>query len=214
MVVNLDHRFGAGKDYSGPQNKFAKKIFENMGANMVMRAGSGLPYTRQKNVTSGNGDNSSAVVFSMNHRAAMKGKLNGFNLPWQHCVDLRIDKDITLVWKKKEERNDESKAKESSLNLCVEILNALNTKNILNIYRYTGDPNDDGYLSAPENQNGINNNVDQHSFRDLYESKIANPVYYSIPRGVRVGGILNFWVQNFYHLLKNATTCSMIRTRK
>lgn len=189
IVLSTDYRFGQGKDYRGPEASWAKMIFENFGGNLVFRAGSGLPYTRQENVTSGNGDNSSAVIFTMNQRATMKGKLNGSNLPWQYRMDLRFDKNIELIWSKGEGDN---KGKSSNLNIYLVVLNALNTKNIINLYRYTGDPDDDGYLAAPENQNLIANQVDPQSFRDLYMSKIANPEHYSIPRRVRIGVVLNF----------------------
>ena len=189
IVLNTDYRFGEGKNYLGPQASWAKMIFENFGGNLVLRAGSGLPYTRQKNVTSGNGDNSSAVIFGMNQRASMKGKLNGSNLPWQYRADIRLDKNIALIWKKAE---GENKGKSSNLNIYVQILNVLNTKNIINLYRYTGDPKDDGYLSAPENQSVINSALDPQSFQDLYASKIANPSHFSIPRRARIGIVLDF----------------------
>jgi hypothetical protein len=189
IVLNTDYRFGTGKDYKGPEASWAKKIFDNLGGNMVLRAGSGLPYTRQHNITSGNGDNSSAVIFGINQRTSLKGKLNGSNLPWQYRMDLRIDKNIALTWKKGE---GDDKGKSSNLNVYVQILNVLNTKNVINLYRYTGDPDDDGYLSAPENQTGIDGYLDPQSFRDLYTSKIANPTHYSIPRRVRVGIVLDF----------------------
>lgn len=189
IVLNTDYRFGEGKDYKGPQAKWAKMIFENFGGNLVFRAGSGLPYTRQDNVTSGNGDNTSAVIFTMNQRSSIKGKLNGSNLPWQYRADLRLDKNIKLMWKKGE---GDGKEKSSNLNVYVQILNVLNTKNVINLYRFTGDPDDDGYLAAPENQNGIENYLDPDSFKDLYASKIANPGHYSIPRRCRVGVVLDF----------------------
>jgi len=189
IVLNADYRFGKGKDYRGPQASWAKMLFENFGGNLVLRAGSGLPYSRQKNVTSGNGDNSSAVIFTINQRASLKGKLNGSNLPWQYRADLRLDKNIPLVWKKGE---GEDKGKTSNLNVYVLILNVFDTKNVINLYRYTGDPDDDGYLAAPENQNSINAYLDPQSFRDLYTAKISNPSHYSIPRRIRVGLVLDF----------------------
>lgn len=189
IVLNTDYRMGHGKDYKGPQAKWAKKIFENFGGNIVLRAGSGLPYTRQSNVTSGNGDNSSAVVFGINQRASIKGRLNGSNLPWQYRADLRLDKNITLIWKKAE---GDGKEKSSNLNIYVQVFNLFNTRNIINLYRFTGDPDDDGYLSAPENQAGINSQLDPDSFIDLYNAKIANPTHYSIPRRCRIGLLLDF----------------------
>ncbi len=189
IVLNTDYRFGSGKDYSGPQASWAKMIFENLGGNLVMRVGSGLPYSRQKNVTSGNGDNSSAVVFGINQRTSLKGKLNGSNLPWQYRMDLRVDKNITLVWKKGE---GEDKGKTSNLNVYVQVLNVLNTKNVINLYRYTGDPSDDGYLQAPENAALTTGAVDPQSYVDMYTAKIENPSHFSIPRRIRLGIALDF----------------------
>jgi len=187
IVLNTDYRFGNGKDYRGPQAKWAKMIFENFGGNIVLRAGSGLPYTRQNNVTSGNGDNTSAVLFTINQRASMKGNINGSNLPWQYRADLRLDKNIELKW-----GGEGDKAKSSNLTVYVQALNLFNTKNVIDLYRYTGDPDDDGYLQAPENQNNIEGSLDPQSYKDLYTVKMANPTHYSIPRRIRIGVVLDF----------------------
>ena len=76
--------------------------------------------------------------------------------------------------------------------MYVQILNVFNTKNVIELYRYTGDPDDDGYLSDPGSQAGIDNYQDPQSFKDLYTSKIANPAHYSIPRRIRIGITLDF----------------------
>lgn len=189
IVLTTDYRFGQGSDYKGPQAKWAKVILENLGGNLVFRAGSGLPYSRQRNVTSGNGDNTSLVITNMNQRTSLKGRINGSNLPWQYRADLRVDKNIPLVWSKED---GENKGSSSNLNIYVVVMNLFNTKNVINLYRYTGDPDDDGYLSAPQNALGISNKLDPQSFTDMYASKIANPAHYSIPRRVRIGLVLDF----------------------
>jgi len=189
IVVNADYRFGTGKDYSGPRAKWAKIIFENFGGNVVFRSGSGLPYSRQKKVSSGNGNGGNQIIFAQNDPTTLKGKINGSNLPWQNRVDLRLDKNIPLIWKKAE---GETKGKSSNLNIYVQVLNILNSKNVLNLYRYTGDPKDDGYLTAPVNQISIAEKQDPESFIDLYQAKIANPGFFSIPRRVRLGLTLDF----------------------
>ena len=78
------------------------------------------------------------------------------------------------------------------MNVYVQVLNVLDSKNIINLYRYTGDPDDDGYLSAPENQALITGALDPQSYQDMYASKIANPSHYSIPRRIRIGVVLDF----------------------
>jgi len=39
------------------------------------------------------------------------------------------------------------------------VLNLLNTRNILNVYNYTGNPEDDGYLSSTLGQTNTATNV-------------------------------------------------------
>jgi len=189
IVLNADYRFGSGKDYRGPNAKWAKMFFENFGGNIVFRAGSGLPYSRQSNVTSGNGNGGNQIIFLQNDRTSLKGKMNGSNLPWQNRIDVRIDKNIPLIFKKGE---GEDKGKVSNLNIYVQILNVLNAKNVLNLYRYTGDATDDGYLDAPQNQNSINGTTDPEAYKDMYNAKVGNPSFFSIPRRIRIGLTLDF----------------------
>ena len=50
ISASVDYRYGSGKDYDGPV-LFGKNILENAGANMVLSAGSGTPYSKQSNIT-------------------------------------------------------------------------------------------------------------------------------------------------------------------
>lgn len=184
ITVVADYRYGRGKKYNGPTiTKRIKgteqvkiyRILENTGANMTFNGGSGLPYSRQSNVTS-------ALLGS---GAVLDGSINGSRLPWQFRMDLRIDRDFYL------KRKDENK-RAHYMNVYVLVLNVLNTKNIMGVYRYTGNPDDDGYLQAPEYQAQIAANVDPTSFRDLYSVSINNPYNYSLPRRIRLGVIFNF----------------------
>jgi len=185
IAIVADYRYGRGKKYKGPT--FTKRIkgtdqvkiyriLENTGANMTFNGGSGLPYSRQSNV-------SSALLGG--GATVLDGSINGSRLPWQFRMDLRIDRDFYL------KRKDEKK-RAHYMNVYVLILNVLNTKNVMGVYRYTGNPNDDGFLQAPEYQAQINANVDPMSFRDLYSVSINNPYNYSLPRRIRLGVIFNF----------------------
>ena len=60
------------------------------------------------------------------------------------------------------------------------------------VYPATGNPDDDGYLAAPEWQREINEQLDPQSYRDLYAIFINNPGNYSAPRTIRLGVIFNF----------------------
>jgi hypothetical protein len=186
ITINLDYRFGEGKDYKGPQFNRKKKdatqtvqIFKNMGANLIFHIGSGSPYTRY----------TSAVPYGPSPgRSSIAGSLNGSNKPWQFRTDLRIDKNITLLWGKK----DSDKRKQANLNIYLQVLNLLNTKNILNVYSYTGNPDDDGYLASATGQANVARSVSPQAFTDQYSIYLNNPSYYARPRTIRIGVLLDF----------------------
>ena len=189
IVTNLDYRFGSGKDYhgltwtrrKGTDNEKAIQIFANMGANVTFRAGSGTPYTRQASATQ-------EASFNQVQRPRLEGSINGSNLPWQVRMDLRIDKDIEVKWG----RGDGEEKKKSFLNIYLVVLNALNSKNVMDVYRYTGNADDDGYLASAVAQSQIASQNDPQSFRELYSIKVNDPRNYSIPRRIHLGLTLNF----------------------
>jgi len=191
IVLNYDYRFGSGKDYRGPQAAWAKAIFQNLGGNVIFRVGSGLPYSRLENVVSGNGNQplSQQVIAGLNQPSQLGGSVNGSNMPWTYRMDLRIDKNIPLSWGKK---GGEEKGKTSNLTVYLQVLNVLNTQNVLAVYRYTGDPKDDGYLSSGGGQQAINGAYSPQAYIDQYNAKLANPGFFSIPRQTRIGVVLNF----------------------
>jgi outer membrane receptor protein involved in Fe transport len=177
--VFFDYRFGRGADYNGPVVKREKKdkaplqVLNNTGLTMTLTGGSGTPYTRSRNIYS---------QLSAGTRL-LQGTYFGSRLPWQFRMDIRVDKDIPLVLG--DERN-------GNLNIYFSINNVLNTKNVINIYPATGNPDDDGYLAAPEWQREINEQLDPQSFRDLYAIFIDRPWNYSSPRTIHFGVIFNF----------------------
>lgn len=181
--ILFDYRYGSGKNYSGPRTnrKNGKRPIDwlsNTGFSLTIVGGSGVPYTASRNVTSplSGGNN------------LLKGTYNGSRLPWQFRMDLRVDKDIYFKLNKAEGDN----AKTAYINVFLQVLNLLGTKNVIDVYPYTGNPNDDGYLTAPEWQRQINSQVDPQSFRDLYGVYVDDPGNYSQPRFIRLGLIFNF----------------------
>jgi len=68
----------------------------------------------------------------------------------------------------------------------------LNTQNVTAVYPATGSASDDGFLTSPEWQNAISQQVDPQSFRDLYAIQMNNPYRYSSPRTIRLGVMFNF----------------------
>lgn len=180
----LDYRYGAGREYNGPRISREKKdkapvnILENAGFTLTVLGGSGTPYTASRNVNSPLSATSNLL----------KGTYFGSRLPWQFRLDLRVDKDFDLNLYKK----DGEDAKKAYLNVYLQVLNLLDTKNVLGVYPATGNPDDDGYLSAPEWQRQINNQTDPIAFRELYEVYVNSPGNYSSPRQIRIGVMFNF----------------------
>jgi len=63
----------------------------------------------------------------------------------------------------------------------------------LNVYNYTGNADDDGYLASTQGQLSVNNNPAlSTSFTDQYTIFINNPNNYSRPRTIRIGVLLDF----------------------
>ena len=55
------------------------------------------------------------------------------------------------------------------------------------MYRATGNPDDDGYLTSSAAQNAINAQNSPDSFRHMYSLAVNNPNNYSLPRMLRAG---------------------------
>lgn len=175
--VTFDYRYGSGKDYNGPVIKDIN-ILENTGLNLITLINSGTPYSRQKNITA-------AAVGSGTPQ--LVGGLNGSRKPWTYRSDLQIDRTFNLEFGKEDE-----KKKRAFLNVYVRITNVFNQLNVINVYRATGVPDDDGFLAAAQWQTTIQNQLDEQSYRDLYSMFMANPFNVSQPRTIRLGVKLDF----------------------
>ena len=86
--MDVNH-YGEGKDYNGPI-WFGSKVFQNAGANVMMTAGSGVPYSKQSNITQEAAD-------GINDRSTLEGSLNGSRLPWQFRVNAKINKEFEIT---------------------------------------------------------------------------------------------------------------------
>ncbi len=181
-AINLvfDYRYGGGKKYSGPvinrdkSGKTPVQVLANTGLSLTFNGGSGTPYTRSENVYALNNAQSNVL----------KGSYFGSRIPWSFRMDLRLDKDIYFKERENGRRN--------VLNVYFAINNVFNSQNITGVYAYSGNPDDDGYLSAPQWQSDISNQLNEESYRLLYESRMNTPYNYSSPRTIRLGVIFNF----------------------
>lgn len=178
IQTTFDFRYDEGKFYNGPR-MFGKNILENSGLNVVMIANSGTPYSRSSFYTpdaQGGG------------RPILKGSINGSRLPFQFRINVRLDKTFTLKYGKKE--GDDRKT--ADLQIYCLVQNILDARNVVGVYRATGNPSDDGFLAAATSQAQINNQVNPLAFADLYSAKVNNPANFARPRIIRLGAILNF----------------------
>lgn len=188
LSANLDYRFGYGTDYNGPttqkETKDGKskeiKWLQNFGVNLRFSAGSGLPYSRSSKPYSN--------IVSAGKRQ-LSGTINGSNMPWIYQCDIRIDKTFVLNLKKNEEGKP---TKQAFLNVYLDVMNLFNFKNVIYVYDYTGNADDDGYLTASEYQQQINSQVDVASYCDYYRMRVADPYNYTMPTRVRLGVNFSF----------------------
>lgn len=61
-------------------------------------------------------------------------------------------------------------------------------KNITGVFGVTGDPDDNGYLTDPDTQTIIEQQLDEESYRNYYMMYMNNAYYnYSAPRRVEIG---------------------------
>ena len=178
--ITGDIRFPS-KNYNGPTVN-GVKVLKNTGLNIQSNFGSGTPY--------------SALAFSLPEQStsspgtrAIDGGINGSRKPWQFRVDAQIDRDFRLNFGGEE---DGKKKKTANLNVYLRINNLFNNLNVTNVYGYTGNPDDDGYLSASRWKRRIEQQRSEESYRDMYRMKMDDPFNYGRPRTIRLGARLDF----------------------
>lgn len=178
LAFTIDYRYGSGADYNGPRIKDIN-ILENTGLNFITRVNSGTPYSDQKNITQ-------AAIGAGTPQ--LQGGLNASRKPWTYRLDLQLDRTFNLEFGKEENE----RKKRAFLNVYIRVTNLLNQFNVINVYRATGVPDDDGYLAAAEYQTTIQNQLDEQAFRDLYGMYMNNPFNVSRPRTIRLGVKFDF----------------------
>jgi hypothetical protein len=152
------------------------------GGNLTLTLGSGTPYSQEQFAVP-------TVIGGTPISSALEGSLNGSRRPATFRADLRIDKVFSFGGKKKEGGET---SREYGVNIYLLMLNALNSRNILGVYRFTGLPDDDGYLASDVGQQNIQTQIDPESFVDLYRVRVRNPFNLSRPRTIQLGLLFNF----------------------
>ncbi len=179
--ATVDWRYGQGSDYNGPYIG-KQQIFSNAGINFVFTARSGTPYTKQETATP-------TALSGVPNRPITLGSVNGARLPWIFRLNTKINKDFNVkVGKKK----DGKEQREMNFSVYLLIQNILNAKNPVSVYRYTGNPSDDGYLGSASGKLDISNRAYPDSYKDLYRAYVNLPDNYSKPRNIRLGVVVGF----------------------
>ena len=185
ISLGVDYRFSSGKKYDGPvinrdkSGKTPLQILANAGASLTVTGGSGTPYTASRTV-------SSPLSPSTN---LLEGTYYGSRMPASFKIDLRVDKDfyVTLGGNKEGKTGHEA-----YFNVYVNVTNLLNSKNILNVYSATGNPDDDGYLTSTRYASQIRAQLDPQAFIDMYSIYVNKSSNYSTPRQIKIGASFNF----------------------
>ncbi len=177
IVLNADYRYFDGED-AGPMI-FGYRPFRNAGANLIATAISGTPYTRYEDPVT----------------TTIIGQPFASRLPWRFQLDLSLDKDVALKGmgrKIADQTGLSGKRAPLVMNFFLNIRNLLNTQQILQVYGYTQDPRDNGFLQHPLGQQAIATQTYAPSYIDLYSISRDNPAYFALPRTMDLGFRLNF----------------------
>lgn len=160
--------------YTGPVVG-GKEIFKFASMNVIGNAYSGAPYT----------PTTQPVQIGAVQRAQIKGVPFGARLPWQYTLDMNITKGFSL--------KRENKDNPLIFNVFVWVTNVLNTQNVVGVFPYTGQAQDDGFLTSPQGQLVVQSQVSAQSYTDLYRVLLNSQTgQYGNPRQIRVGLRMNF----------------------
>ncbi|HEX9951209.1 MAG TPA: hypothetical protein VGB53_05525 [Rubricoccaceae bacterium] len=151
-------------------------LLSGTGVGVVVAAQSGLPYTAL-------GTNTGFSVLDT-FTPNIAGSVNSARLPWTTQVDVRVDRRFA--------------AGPASITVFVWAENLLGTRNVLAVYRATGQPDRDGFPETASGQSVLATPGD----RLLYEAYTGGPVnvggrqstgapfVYGQPRQIRIGLVL------------------------
>ncbi len=138
-------------------------IFENTGLNVVLQAGSGLPYTPMQ-IYDGVSPNASVQQIPT-------GSINSANLPWQFSIDFKLERTLYI--------------KNYQIVPYIWVKNLLNRENVTNVYEGTGKANTSGYLESAEGQLRDQQSNGEFGYRYRFEEN--DPKNYLNPRMIICG---------------------------
>lgn len=166
VKASIDYAYASGKAYNGP-SLFGKDILENTGVTFIMNYSSGRPYSKQD-------PNTNYLI----------GSINGSRMPSVFTTNMKLYRNFTL--------NEGKDKRPIGLQVSLDVINLLNTFNVAGVYRTTGNPDDDGYLTTAKNQTQIQSQLDPASFVNYYGMRLDMVAMYMQPRTIRLGLLVTF----------------------
>lgn len=176
LTANALYSYGKGDRYDGPES--LKKILNGTSVALTATAASGRPYTKHSEVTT-------QVTTGQNVSPPIDGSINGARLPFNYRFDLKLTKNFDVKLTKKD-------GKKNPMSIYLQVNNIFDTQNILRVYGFTGNADDDGFLSSAVGQTVAQDQINQDTYELLYGYKVDNPYFLSRPRTVRLGLTLGF----------------------
>ncbi len=173
--LSLDYRYADGKAYTGPTIG-GKDIFANAGANFIITAVSGRPYSLFSQVQQEYSQ--SGIV-----------NINGSRLPWLFNTDVRLDKQLSFSFSEESKRS-------LNANVYLRFENLFNTRNIVDVYNVTQSADDDGYLLTSFGADRLSSieqsGRDVDGFLASYQWRLLDPDFFAAPRRIYLGVIFDF----------------------
>ena len=142
-------------------------ILGRVGLNLLFTYHSGNPFTRVA-------QDGKSEVFGYNAPYPIEA-YNSSHMPWFYNLDMKLDKTFDLG--------------PVSVNAYLWALNVLNTRNVLNVFRPSGDPQNDAYLQTPQGRKWAEAQTDPANAIHWYNAvqSLCGTRNVSSPRQVRVG---------------------------
>ncbi len=160
------------KLYTGPVFN-GVEVLKNTTINFTANTYSGLPYT----------PTTRAVQIGATDRAQVKGVPFGARMPWQKFLDINISKNFIV----------NKTTNPTMVQAFLSIQNVFNTQNIVSVFPFTGQANDDGFLNSSQGQLAVQNQISAQSYTDMYKMLLnSQNSAYGTPRIVRFGMRLFF----------------------
>jgi hypothetical protein len=154
--------FNAGFNLHSLANGGLSCIFENSRLNVYANTQSGTPFTALVNAIP------EAQNLGVVSRSQIKGNPFGSRIPWLSTVDLALSKALRV--------------KSQPVVLQLNVTNIFNLRTVYDVYAYSSSATDDGFLSSPQGQQQIANELNAQSFVDYYSLKQNNPTNFGNPR--------------------------------